>query len=48
MAIGYSRYLKVIYALGDLILLNAAFVVVSFIYAGYHLNVDVNFLAQFF
>lgn len=46
-AIGYSRYLKLIYALGDLLLLNLAFAVVSYYNAGNHLKVDVNFLSQF-
>lgn len=47
MAIGYSRYLKLIYALGDLFLLNFSFAAVSFYMAGFALKVDVNFLAQF-
>lgn len=47
MAIGYSRYLKLIYALGDLFLLNFSFGIVSYYYSGYHLKVDVAFLLQF-
>jgi putative colanic acid biosysnthesis UDP-glucose lipid carrier transferase len=47
MAIGYSRYLKLIYALGDLFLLNFSFACISFLNAGHKFNVDVNFLSQF-
>lgn len=47
MAVGYSKYLKIIYALGDLVLLNGSFFFVSLIFANYKLTVDVTFLAQF-
>lgn len=46
-AIGYSRYLKLVYALGDLFLLNASFAAVSFYLSGGSLKVDVNLLSQF-
>jgi putative colanic acid biosysnthesis UDP-glucose lipid carrier transferase len=43
----YSRYLKTIYLLGDVLLLNAVFCVVSFYFKWPRLNADPNFLAQF-
>ncbi|MBL7923174.1 MAG: undecaprenyl-phosphate glucose phosphotransferase [Bacteroidia bacterium] len=47
MAIGYSRYLKSIYLVLDLLLLNLTFYGVSIYYKWPNLNADPNFLAQF-
>ncbi len=47
MAIGYSRYLNAIYAIGDIIILNFSFAAISFIKENYHFNVDNVFLVQF-
>jgi undecaprenyl-phosphate galactose phosphotransferase/putative colanic acid biosynthesis UDP-glucose lipid carrier transferase len=47
MAIGYSRYLKTIYNIGDFLVLNLAFAGVSLYYRVPHTNADPNFLAQF-
>lgn len=47
MAIGYSRYLNVIYALGDIFILNFSFAAVSFINQNFHFKVDNLFVLQF-
>src|SRR4051812_12345325 len=47
MAIGYSRYLNAIYAIGDIIILNFSFAAISFIKENYHFKVDDVFLVQF-
>lgn len=47
MATGYSKYLKTIYSVGDFLLLNLAFWLVSFFYKWPVLIADANFLAQF-
>lgn len=44
----YSRYLKTIYVIGDALVLNAVFCMVSFYYKWPNINADPNFLAQFF
>ena len=47
MGVGYSRYLKIIYIIGDFFLLNAAFCAVSFYFKWPNLQADPFFLAQF-
>ncbi len=47
MAIGYSRYLNAIYAIGDIIILNFSFAAISFINDNYNFKVDNVFLVQF-
>ncbi|MFI5218012.1 MAG: undecaprenyl-phosphate glucose phosphotransferase [Bacteroidia bacterium] len=47
MAIGYSRYLNAIYAIGDILLLNVSFAAISFINDNFHFKVDTVFLVQF-
>lgn len=47
MASGYSKYLKMIYVVGDFLLLNTVFWLVSFYYKWPVLTADTNFLAQF-
>ena len=47
MAIGYSRYLNAIYAIGDIFILNFSFAAISFINENYHFKLDNVFLAQF-
>jgi Undecaprenyl-phosphate glucose phosphotransferase len=47
MSLGYSKYLRVIYSIGDFLLLNAAFCGVSYYFKWPDLTADSNFLAQF-
>ncbi len=47
MGVGYSRYLKIIYIIGDFFLLNASFCVVSFYFKWPNLQADSFFLVQF-
>ncbi len=47
MGVGYSRYLKIIYIIGDFFLLNASFCLVSFYFKWPNLQADSFFLAQF-
>ncbi|HKR07417.1 MAG TPA: undecaprenyl-phosphate glucose phosphotransferase [Bacteroidia bacterium] len=47
MAIGYSKYLNAIYAIGDIIILNFSFAAISFINENFHFKVDNVFLVQF-
>lgn len=47
MPVGYSRYLKSIYLIIDLFLLNLTFCGVSYYFKWPHLTADTNFLAQF-
>ena len=47
MAIGYSRYLNAIYAVGDIAILNLSFAAISIVNTNYHFKVDDVFLVQF-
>lgn len=47
MSSGYSKYLKTIYVVGDFLLLNIVFWLVSFYFKWPVLTADTNFLAQF-
>jgi len=47
MAIGYSKYLNAIYAIGDIIILNFSFAAISFINENFQFKVDDVFLVQF-
>ena len=47
MGVGYSRYLKIIYIIGDFFLLNASFCLVSFYFKWPNLQADSFFLVQF-